>query len=152
MQWLYLPGTQVDNMYYFCCPPFWSLHLNHVAAAWLQVPFLPPQHHSFQLLVLIQNLPSLFIPVFSDTSFVLLQPIYRSISSPSNSLGYLASWCRQELLSSFPKSLSDLSLRTPLFLCHPPTYRGTLYQRPHNQHTCQILRKQQWPQNKIPTQ
>lgn len=82
MQWLYLPGTQEGNMYYSSCLPLWSLHLNHVAAACLQAPFLRPQHYSLQLLVLIQNLPSPFIPVSSDTSFVLLQPIFRRISSP----------------------------------------------------------------------
>ena len=68
-------------MYYSSCLLLWSLHLNHVAAACLQAPFLPPQPHSLQLLVLIQNLPSPFLPVSSDTSFVLLQPIFRSISS-----------------------------------------------------------------------
>lgn len=69
-------------MYYSSCLPLQFLHLNHVAAAFLQAPFLPPQHHSLQLLVQIQNLHSPFIPVSSDTSFVLLQPIFRSISSP----------------------------------------------------------------------
>lgn len=81
MQCLYLPGTQVGNMYYSSCLPLQSLYLNHVAAAFLQAPFLPPQHHSLQLLVQIQNLLSPFIPVSSVTSFVL-QPIFRSISSP----------------------------------------------------------------------
>lgn len=155
MQCLYLPGTQVGNMYYSSCLPLQSLYLNHVAAAFLQAPFLPPQHHSLQLLVQIQNLLSPFIPVSSVTSFVLLQPIFRSISSPP-----LTPWDiwplgveRNSLALS--QSPSQTCLLAQLYSSATHQLADMLYTRDHttNTHVRSWNKKKTiQPQNKTPTQ
>lgn len=84
------------------------------------------------------SLSFFFFRIFPDLLLILLQPAWRKPSSHSLSIPWVStSWYTFRVSQSSPiTSFSLLSYTISTLLYHPTTSRSTLYQRPHNHHTC----------------